>query len=430
METALEIDPLTEFFSAIRSPLTKRNYEKDLKRFFDFLKLEGDMKTQAREFAKKAKSDPALATHQINQYVQAQKERVEKHEIQASRVASYYKPIRLFCEESDILLNWKKISRRIPKGRRAANDRAPESEEIRKVLAYPDRRIKPAALIMESSGCRIGSFDYLDWGHIESIERGGAVVAAKIKIYAGTNEEYTSFLTPEAYRAVNAYIDYRKEQGEKITKNSPVIRDLIRGDRWGKAEPHIPTRLKSTGVKRLIEDGLKIMGVRGKLEKGMRRHEFKTDHGFRKFFKTACERKMKSLHVEMLLGHTVGLADSYYRPDGEELLVEYLKAVPELTILEPRPQHVGLSEEANARIKELETRLAQTERKLQAQEGKDKEVGSPAIETLYSIAEMYKDSPREWERFKAKLDAYREKMLEEDREAQQIQEEEDANRRA
>ena len=91
-------------------------------------------------------------------------------------------------------------------------------------------------------------------------------------------------------------------------------------------------------MKRLIEDALKATGVRGKLEEGKKRHEFQTDHGFRKFFKSMCERRMKSLHVEMLLGHSVGLGDNYYGPQETEMLEEYLEAVPELTIIEKRAQ--------------------------------------------------------------------------------------------
>lgn len=340
MELVLEIDPLTEFFSAIKSPLTKRNYKKDLESFFDSCGLEGDLKQKAKVFVTKAKQDPQWATIMITQYIQKQKERVEAGEITDSRVANLYKPIRLFCEENDVILNWKKIARRVPKGRRAANDRAPELQEIKTILTYPDRRIKPTVLIMESSGCRVGSFDYLNWGNIEPIEKNGVLVAARIKIYAGTNEEYFSFITPECYRAIKEYMDYRKSQGEKIAKDSPVIRDLFHPDHLGQGEPHIPKRLKSTGVKRLIEDALKATGLRTVLEKGKKRHDFQTDHGFRKWFKSVCERKMKSLHVELLLGHGVGLADNYYRPQDSEMLDEYLKAVPELTILEGAPQTV------------------------------------------------------------------------------------------
>lgn len=347
MLEVLEIDPLTEFFSAIRNPNTKRNYEKDLGKLLDYLKIKGSLKEQAKEFCKKAKQDPQWATYRINEYIQFLKERVERQEITASRVHNLYKPVKLFLEENDVTLNWKKLARRLPPRARAANDRAPDVEEIVKILAYPDRRIKPACLIMESSGCRIGTFDFLNWGHIEKIEKAGNLLAARIKIYAGTNEEYSGFITPEAYRAVEEYMNYRKGEGEKISKDSPVIRDLIeKADRWGKARPQDVSRLKSSGVKRLIEDALRVMGIRGKLEKGKRRHPFQADHGFRKFFKSTCEKRMKSLQVEILLGHNVGLADNYYRPKESELLEEYLKAVPDLTMLEPKP-HVSEEEFLN-----------------------------------------------------------------------------------
>ncbi|MGI0090510.1 MAG: hypothetical protein ACREBS_02255 [Nitrososphaerales archaeon] len=136
MESVLEVDPLTEFFSAIRNPNTRQNYEKDLGKFFDYLKIDQEggsttLKDQARAFTKKAKSDLQWATYQITADVQAQKLRVEKGEIADSRVANLYKPIRLFCEENDIILNWKKLARRMPRGRGAANDRAPALQEIK-----------------------------------------------------------------------------------------------------------------------------------------------------------------------------------------------------------------------------------------------------------------------------------------------------------
>jgi hypothetical protein len=62
------------------------------------------------------------------------------------------------------------------------------------------------------------------------------------------------------------------------------------------------------------------------------RHEFKTNHGFRKLFQTNAEPKMKSLCVKTLTGQDTGLAGSYYKPTVEELPEEYLKAVDNLTI--------------------------------------------------------------------------------------------------
>jgi integrase len=270
----------------------------------------------------------------INDYMRYQKERALRKEISESTVPNYYKPIKLFLEMNDIVLNWKKIARRIPRGSGHADDRAPSKDEMRRILTYPDRRIKPIVLIMASSGIRVGAWDYLNLEDVVPVEREGRVVAARLTVYRGTDDEYETFISPEAYKALQEYIEFRRSSGERIGAKSPVVRDLFYPDRGAKGEPHIPKRLKSSGVKRLIEEALKGTGVRMQLEKGKRRYEFQADHGFRKFFKSACERHMKTLHVEMLMGHDVGLSASYYRPSEDELLASYIRALKDLVISE------------------------------------------------------------------------------------------------
>lgn len=90
------------------------------------------------------------------------KERIEKKEITAATALNYLKTIKLFCEMNDIILPRKRITRGLPKARRYANDRAPTIEEIRKIIEYPDRRIKSIVLTMVSSGIRLGAWDYLN----------------------------------------------------------------------------------------------------------------------------------------------------------------------------------------------------------------------------------------------------------------------------
>ena len=41
---------------------------------------------------------------------------------------------------------------------------------------------------------------------------------------------------------------------------------------------------------------------------------------------------MKSINIETLMGHSIGISDSYYRATEKELLEDYLKAVDHLTI--------------------------------------------------------------------------------------------------
>ena len=67
--------------------------------------------------------------------------------------------------------------RGMPRGRRYANDRAPTLEEIKKVLSYPDRRIKPIIYTMISSGIRLGAWDYLRWKHIIPIVKNEVVAS-------------------------------------------------------------------------------------------------------------------------------------------------------------------------------------------------------------------------------------------------------------
>jgi hypothetical protein len=228
-----------------------------------------------------------------------------------------------------------KITRGLPKIRRHADDRAPTLEEIQQLCEYPDRRIKGIVYTMASSGIRLGAWDYLRWKDIQPIERQGKVVAAKIIVYAGDDEEYFSFITSEAYNELQKWMQYRQNSGEDIHENSWVMRQL-----WDTKKGYYhhgtiknPEKLKSSGIKRVMEEALWTQGIRKKSNLKRNRYEFQTDHGMRKWFKTRCEISgMKSINIEVLMGHSIGISDSYYKITEEELLSEYLKAVVYLSL--------------------------------------------------------------------------------------------------
>ena len=68
----------------------------------------------------------------------------------------------------------------LPRAKRFADDRPPTVEEIRRIVEYPDRRIKPVVYMMASTGIRVDAWGYLKHRHIIPIEREGKVVAAKV----------------------------------------------------------------------------------------------------------------------------------------------------------------------------------------------------------------------------------------------------------
>jgi hypothetical protein len=283
---------------------TREKYITRLDRFFYLINVQGNtIQERCRCFAEIAKKDNKWVLNNILRFLQIYKDRVERKEISGATLRNYVKTIKLFCEMNEILIPWKKITRGLPRGRKFADDRAPAIEEIHRLIEYPDRRIKGIVSTMCSSGIRLGAWDYLRWGHIIPIRRENVIIAAKIRVYAEDDEEYFSFITPEAYNELQKWISYRKESGETITDKSWVMRNIWDTKRgFMKGLITAPKKLKSAGVKRLMEDSLWAQGLRAKLESGKKRHEFQTDHGFRKWFKTRCELAgMKRTGIEYYL---------------------------------------------------------------------------------------------------------------------------------
>jgi hypothetical protein len=131
-------DPMSIFLYDLKAPQTRRQYPRQTK-------TRGTLERQAKEFLFKVRQNPQWAQISLMQFIAFQKERAKNGEISYSTINNYYKATKLFLEmntDSNII-NCKKISRGLPSGPKAANDRAPAIEEMKRLIAYPDRRIKP-----------------------------------------------------------------------------------------------------------------------------------------------------------------------------------------------------------------------------------------------------------------------------------------------
>jgi hypothetical protein len=350
-----------------------------MKIFFNYIHLlpNGNLEEQCNLFATKGLEDQKWAFNNIIKFLQYQKERVEKAEISAGTLRNFVKTIKLFCEMSEIPIHWKKITRGLPKSRKYADDRAPTIVEIQQLCGYPDRRIKGIVYTMASSGIRLGAWDYLRWKDIQPIERQGKVIAAKIIVYAGDDEEYFSFITVEAYIELQKWMQYRQDSGEEVHGDSWVMRQL-----WDTKKGYYhhgtiknPEKLKSSGIKRLMEDALWTQGIRKKSNLKRNRYEFQADHGMRKLFKVQCEISgIKSINIEVLMGHSIGISDSYYKITEDELLREYLKASDFLVIsnvnqLQTKSEKIELQNKND--IKLVKGKLFEKENEIEALNHKD-----------------------------------------------------------
>jgi hypothetical protein len=219
------------------------------------------------------------------------------------------------------------------------------------------------------------------------------IIAAKIIVYAGENEQYYSFITPEAFEALEEWMEYRRTSGEDINGESWLMRTV-----WDTTTPNktirSPKKMSEGAIKMLIGRALRSVGLRTVLDKKVtRRHEFKTNHGFRKFFQTNAEPKMKSLDVMTLMGQDTGLAASY-KPTVEMLLEGYLKAADNLTIYNtPRLNDMSRNQQALATDIQAKAQEIQALRNEMTQSKQEKEQQfKKMMEEMRTLRELCKHS--------------------------------------
>lgn len=382
-----EGDSLKSFHYAIKAKQTKERYRSQLGYFLsDFLKIPGDSLEQqaATWLALYWEKGIKWANDCLIDYVTYLKGRVDDGEITGGTVGNYYGVVKLFYDVNDIELNWKKIERGLPETGAIANDRAPTVEEIRKIIQYPDRRIRVIVLVMVSSGIRLGAWESLKLKHLSPIyspQNDKVIIAAKLVVYEGRPKPYHTYVTPEAYQAVQDYVAFRKLHGENVTPESWILRDkfettgdnkyYLPGQTIGLATA--PQKLQVSGIKKILIRAMRSQGIRQNLENGAKRYPFKLAHGYRKFFLTNASRVMLADNVAKLADHKLpGMRPHYIRFTESELLADYLKAVDYLTIdkdhkmaTQLQKQVTVLTEKTEEQNYIIEGRLAQKDREMQ-----------------------------------------------------------------
>jgi integrase len=283
------------FFDSIKSEHTKRCYDYYLKKF---------------GHDKLAITNPKLAETEIIHFILQMKQEGKNF----YAISNYVTALISYYKINDVMLNTKRITRFMPERRRMRKDRSYSHEEISKMLEIADERMRAVILILASSGIRVGALPSTKLGNLEN---------NKLTIYEKYSEEYYTFVTPECKKAIDSYLDMRQRYGEKLTDESVLIREQF--DIRDPFQTKKPKLISRDAIQWMITDIAERSGVRNA--------NVPIANGFRKFFTTQLINSKVNPEIrEMLLGHKIGLAGSYYRPTEQEMLEEYAKANDNLTI--------------------------------------------------------------------------------------------------
>jgi hypothetical protein len=251
-------------------------------------------------------------------------------------------------------VNWTWLKSRIPRSNGKVKDRDYTKEELVKMWEQSDIR-KKAILSLLMTGIRKGAIPDLRIGSLAKIteyrdkegrqhtfDEGHHIY--RVTVYEGDPAKYQTFLTPSGAKAVDRYIEARTMAGEKVIANSPLIRDAFDSVNADQPKPvtlaaldMLFTRLtRSVGI-RPKEKKLEDEGGGGSGRKKRRRqdrHDIMLFHDIRKYVNHALVNAgCNVIAKELLIGHAApGLEGSYLRPTQSELLTEFVKAIPALSL--------------------------------------------------------------------------------------------------
>lgn len=316
MNVDLSTDPkIQKFMYSVKSEQTKKNYMVRLKYFFENVNLTTN----------ELLSLPVDKIQDILiDYIIKLRDRKLSHNYIKARIS----PVITFLEINDIFVNKKKIARYYGEQKKTVKDHAYTHEDIEKMLSMASLRQKVIILIYSSTGIRKSAILDLKLKHLERVEK---FELYRLTVYETSKEEYYTFCTPECAKAIDKYMEYRKQAGEIISKESFLIRNNFDFNNKKQVKNPQPINYSSLVVqfrKLLINCGLRESGA-----EQFKRHEKALFHAFRKYYATTLANcDANQLIKELLMGHSVGLDNSYYRPNENKMLSEYMKAIDMLTL--------------------------------------------------------------------------------------------------
>jgi integrase len=327
LELTTKMAPIDEFMYTIRSQETKKMYQHYIKYFEEFAGI---------SLVELLNMNPADIQNILTKYIVSMRDKG----LSTSSIKGRIAPISSFLQLNNIVLNIKRMSKFYPEAKKTVSDLAYTTDDLKAMLKIAKPRMRLMVLLYSSTGIRKSALLGLKLRHIKKIPQFNLY---RFTIYENSKESYYCYCTPECATALDEYLENRRQAGETITRESY----LVRNDFSKSNEESIknPKPLTEKNINTVVRQLLIRANLRNEHEEQYTRRDKSMFHAYRKHFATTLANAgVNHLVKELLMGHSIGLDNSYYRPNENTMLVEYAKAIRDLTISDEERLKVELEE--------------------------------------------------------------------------------------
>jgi len=322
MSQALESKALNEFTKVLHNKITRKQYLYHLNKYLTWSGLESYDGLVSRSIEE-------IQTSLENYCASLQDDGHKRGYLKLS-----FASLTLFFGMNNKIINKVRISKMIQPQEEGIGGDAYTTEDVQKILKAIDitknkihtkPRTKALVHFLASTGCRLGAIPLVRIRDLEKIEN-----CYSVKIYNGHAEEYNTFLTPEASRALNQYLKdpIFTKYDEIYTRHFPTKEEVLSWE-----DRHV-FPLNYDGVRTLINRLVRKAGL--DQTKTGERYDKPLNHAFRKRWNTILKSNndINSNLIELMLGHslTYKLDKHYLKPTKEKLFLEFQKGIDDLTI--------------------------------------------------------------------------------------------------
>jgi len=266
-----------------------------------------------------------------------------KKRFMKSGIITRFSAISKFLFVNDRIVNTKKLMMFLPEAEKR-KQRAITNEECQELLSHSStNRTRAIIHLFCATGARpeaLVNVRMMDIGQMPDD-------CQSLVLYADTKNELTTFIHSEASKAVNEYLNERKESGELLKPESYLIRPTV-----FIVNEKIPQPVSIHVLESVLDNSMRRAKIKRK-KVDEHRYDLALCGGFRKRFNFILKRNPNISYpiAEIFMDHKMRMEAHYLTPTKEELFEEYKKAIPELML----DESAKLKEELRLEQKDIES---------------------------------------------------------------------------